>query len=80
MDSKPDDALAPSDPTSGEAKSTRLRKALLVKDGDLMVEGKVKILTDDAKDGAQFDFKYDTEGKKLGAGTAFLKAAGASGP
>jgi len=44
----------------------------------LMIDGRsdvgTLILTDDATTGARFDFKYDTTGQKLGAGTAFLQS------
>ena len=40
----------------------------------LAIKGTVPFVTTDAPQGAPFDFKYDTTGKKLGAGTAFLQA------
>jgi hypothetical protein len=47
----------------------------------LGINGTVPFITTDAPQGAPFDFKYDTTGKKLGAGTAFLQAGSSgSGP
>ncbi len=40
----------------------------------LALKGTVPIVTTDAPQGAVFDFKFDTVGKKLGAGTAFLQS------
>ena len=38
-----------------------------------MISGNVEFVTADAASGAVFDFKFDANGGKLGAGTAFLK-------
>jgi hypothetical protein len=42
-------------------------------DGKLVIDGASLIATSDTPDGAPFDYKYDEDGKVLGAGTAFLK-------
>jgi hypothetical protein len=55
-----------------------LSDVFIVQNDLLMVDGQsssgVKIITDDAPDGALFDFKLDTNTGKLGAGTAFLQS------
>jgi hypothetical protein len=55
-----------------------LSDVFIVQNDLLMVDGQsssgVKIITDDAPDGAIFDFKLDTNTGKLGAGTAFLQS------
>ena len=38
-----------------------------------MIRGDTEFVTADAPSGALFDFKYDTTGCNLGAGTAFLQ-------
>jgi hypothetical protein len=63
--------------------SDALNQVFVLTDGPdggttLMIDGRsdqgTLILTDDATTGARFDFKYDTTGQKLGAGTAFLQS------
>ena len=52
-----------------------LSDLMKVVSGTLMVDGtKAKVVTADKTDGAVFDFKYDTNGQKVGAGTAFLQS------
>jgi hypothetical protein len=46
---------------------------LMVQDDTLMIDGSASIVTDDAPDGAVFDYRYDEDGDVLGAGTAFLQ-------
>ena len=43
------------------------------KNDTLMIDGSASIVTDDAPDGAVFDYEYDEDGDVLGAGTAFLQ-------
>ena len=54
-----------------------LDRVVVVKQGELMVDGRTdigaKIVSDDNADGAFFDYQYDPDGKKMGAGTAFLQ-------
>ena len=61
-------------PTDGE---DWLARVMVVKEDELMLDGNssdgAKIISDDKSDGSYFDFKYDEDGEKLGAGTAFLK-------
>jgi hypothetical protein len=47
----------------------------------VMVDGTAaKVVTADKTDGAPFDFKYDANGKKVGAGTALVAPAGPAAP
>ena len=38
-----------------------------------MIDGSTKFVTDDAPDGAEFDFKFDPDGGKLARGRHFCK-------
>ena len=42
-------------------------------DNGLMIDGSTKFVTDDAPDGAEFDFKFDPDGGKLVQGRRFCK-------
>ena len=54
-----------------------LDRVVVVKQDQLMVDGRTdvgaKIVSDDNADGAFFDYQYDPDGEKMGAGTAFLQ-------
>ena len=51
----------------------QISDVLLVQNDTLMIDGSASIVTDDAPDGAVFDYEYDEDGGMLGAGTAFLQ-------
>jgi hypothetical protein len=53
--------------------SAKLSTVLILQEGELMIDGSAKIVTDDAEDGAQFDYQLDEDSGMLGAGTAFLQ-------
>jgi hypothetical protein len=51
----------------------QLDSVIQVTNAEAMLKGDVKIVTNEQPDGAEFDFKFDEDGAKFGAGTAFLK-------
>lgn len=58
---------------TGAGETGKLSDMIYVKNSHVMLDGYVSIVTGDTPDGAVFDFKYDSDGAVLGAGTAFLK-------
>jgi len=47
---------------------------LINQDDELVIDTGAKYGDDDHEDGKEFDYKFDEDGDKYGAGTAFLKA------
>jgi hypothetical protein len=65
------------DSKNPSARSATLSSVIygISQDGELLMDTKAKFANDEHREGAEFDFRYDGEGKKFAAGTAYLKDA-----